>query len=236
MSLQQDAIPGARQKLFGGRARALDLIERMGVLLLFALFVHRMLPRLTDLVLIDAAHPDLIWRAADVNAQALLLVIGEGLAAALILLRRSSATQSQHPLDWLLSFGAVSAPLLLTRPAPAGTLVPAALATALMLAGLLLQIAGKLALWRSFGMVPANRGVRTRGPYRFLRHPIYAGYTLIHIGFLLGFPSLPNTLLYGALLAVEVARLMREEAVLRGDPDYRAYAARVRYRLLPGVF
>jgi protein-S-isoprenylcysteine O-methyltransferase Ste14 len=236
MSLEQNAIPTLRQKLVGGRARALDLAERLGVLLLFLLFLQRMLPRLTDLVLIEAAHPDLIWQAADVNAQALLLVIGEGLVAALILLRRGSATQSQHPLDWVLSFGAVSAPLLLTRPAAAGTLVPAALATALMLAGLAMQIAGKLALWRSFGLVPANRGVRTRGPYRFLRHPIYAGYTLIHIGFLLGFPSLPNALLYATLFAVEVVRLLREEAVLNRDPDYRAYAARVRYRLLPGVF
>ena len=41
---------------------------------------------------------------------------------------------------------------------------------------------------------------------------------------------------YGALLAVEVARLLREEAMLKRDPDYRAYAARVRYRLLPGLF
>jgi protein-S-isoprenylcysteine O-methyltransferase Ste14 len=235
MSLEQNAIPAARERLLG-RELALDLTERIGVLLLFALFVQRIVPRLTDLVLIETAQPDLIWRAADVNAQALLLVIGEGLAAALIVLRRRSATQSRHPLDWLLSFGAVSAPLLLTRPAPAGTLIPAALPTALMLAGLIMQIAGKLALWRSFGLLPANRGVRTRGPYRFLRHPIYAGYTLIHIGFLLGFPSLTNTLLYGALLAVEVARLLREEAVLERDPDYRAYAARVRYRLLPGVF
>jgi protein-S-isoprenylcysteine O-methyltransferase Ste14 len=235
MSLEQNAIPAARERLLG-RELALDLTERIGVLLLFALFVQRIVPRLTDLVLIETAQPDLIWRAADVNAQALLLVIGEGLAAALIVLRRRSATQSRHPLDWLLSFGAVSAPLLLTRPAPAGTLIPAALPTALMLAGLIMQIAGKLALWRSFGLLPANRGVRTRGPYRFLRHPIYAGYTLIHIGFLLGFPSLANALLYGALFAIEVARLLREEAVLNCDPDYRVYAARVRYRLLPGVF
>ena len=238
MSLEQNAtpMPAGRQSLPGGRELALDLAERLAVLLLFALFVQRMLPRLTSLVLIETAQPELIWRAADVNAQALLLVIGEGLAVALILLRRRSATQSQHPLDWLLSFGAVSAPLLLTRPAAAGTLVPAALATALMLAGLLLQITGKLALWRSFGLLPADRGIRTRGPYRVLRHPIYAGYTLTHIGFLLGFPSLPNALLYGALLAVEVARLLREEAMLKRDPDYRAYAARVRYRLLPGLF
>lgn len=238
MSLEQDAtaVDGARRPLPALAAIALDLAERLGVLALFALFVQRMLPRLTDLVLIETARPELIWQAADVNAQALLLVIGEGLGVVLILLRRRSPTLSQHPLDWLLSFGAVSAPLLLTAPAASGTLIPAAAATALMLLGLLLQIAGKLALWRSFGVVPANRGVKTRGPYRIVRHPMYAGYALIHIGFLLGFPSLHNALLYGALFAVSVARLLREEAILNRDPAYRGYAARVRYRLLPGVF
>ncbi len=84
--------------------------------------------------------------------------------------------------------------------------------------------------------MPANRGVKTRGLYRVVRHPIYAGYTLTHIGFLLGFPSLQNAALYAAVFAIEVMRLLREEAVLKRDPAYVDYAARVRYRLLPGVF
>lgn len=81
---------------------------------------------------------------------------------------------------------AASLPLL-ARPAPAGTLIPADLATALMLAGLLVQIAAKAALWRSFGLLPANLGIRTGDPYWLLRHPMYAGYMLTHVGFLLGF-------------------------------------------------
>jgi hypothetical protein len=43
-------------------------------------------------------------------------------------------------------------------------------------------------------------------------------------------------LLYLTAFLVEVARLMREELILNQDPLYRQYAARVRYRLLPGVF
>lgn len=104
------------------------------------------------------------------------------------------------------------------------------------LAGLLVQISGKLALWRRFGLVRANRGVKTGGLYRFVRQPIYAGYTLTHIGFLIGFPSLQNSLLYAAVLAIKIARLTREEGVLQRDPAYQAYATRVRYRLLPGAF
>lgn len=65
---------------------------------------------------------------------------------------------------------------------------------------------------------------------------MYAGYTLTHIGFLLGFPSLANALLCATVLALNVARIMREEAMLERDARYRAYALHVRYRLLPGLF
>ncbi len=225
---------GARAPARLGLAR--DLAERLAVLVLFVLFVHRLLPQLTNLVAVERAHPELIWQAAGINAQLVLLIVAEGLGVVFILMRRRSATLSAHPLDWLLAFGAVTLPLIFTTRAPPGTLIPAEAATALMLTGLLIQIAAKLALARSFGVVPANHGVRTRGPYRLLRHPMYAGYTLTHIGFLIGFPSLHNTLLYAAVLALNVARILREEAILTRDAGYRAYAARVRTRLLPGVF
>ena len=57
-----------------------------------------------------------------------------------------------------------------------------------------------------------------------------------HIGFLLGFPSVQNSILYLAALAIQVARLNREERILRQDPVYQEFASRVRYRLLPGLF
>jgi protein-S-isoprenylcysteine O-methyltransferase Ste14 len=236
MTLEPDAARPARRRFSALLTTdgALDLAERAGVLLLFAVFVHRMLPRLVDLVLIEIAHPEVILPAVSINAQALLLVIAEGLGVLLILIRRRSASLSSQPFDWALSFSAVSAPLLLTTPAPANPYVPEVLSTTLMFAGLLVQISGKLALWRSFGLVPANRGVKTGGLYRFVRHPIYAGYTLTHIGFLIGFPS-QNSLLYAAVLTIEIARLTREEGVLQRDPAYQAYATRVRYRLLPGA-
>jgi protein-S-isoprenylcysteine O-methyltransferase Ste14 len=213
----------------------LDVIERAVVLILFLYFANRMLPQLARLVSTEIAHPELFWLVASKNFDAALLVISESLAVFLILTRRSATTVSTHPLDWALSLIAVTAPLL-AAPATASTSIPPQIATALMFAGMIIQISAKAALWRSYGLIPANRGVKTRGPYRFLRHPMYAGYTLIHIGFLLGFPSLQNFLLYLTTLLIEVARLLREELILKKDPLYREYAARVRYRLLPGVF
>src|SRR5262249_46313353 len=236
------AVGGARPDAFLGwlfslvsKGLALDLIERTIVLMFFLYFANKMLPQLTALITIEIAHPELFWLAASKNLDAALLVISESLGVFLILTRRVAMTVSKHPLDWALSLIAVNAPLLVA-PAPASTFIPSQIATALMFAGMILQISAKAALWRSYGLIPANRGVKISGPYRFVRHPMYAGYTLTHIGFLLGFPSLQNFLLYLTTLLIEVARLMREELILNHDSVYREYAARVRYRLLPGVF
>jgi protein-S-isoprenylcysteine O-methyltransferase Ste14 len=213
----------------------LDIIERAVVLILFLYFANRMLPQLARLITTEIAYPELFWLAASKNLDAALLVISELLGVFLILTRRFAATLSTHPLDWALSLIAVNAPLLAVPAAPS-TFIPSQIATALMFAGMIIQISAKTALWRSYGLIPANRGIKTRGPYHFVRHPMYAGYTLIHIGFLLGFPSLQNFLLYLTTFSIEVARLLREELILTKDPLYREYVTRVRYRLLPGVF
>src|SRR5215471_21522466 len=210
----------------------LDVIERLVVLVLFLYFASRMLPQLARLITIEIAYPELFWLVASKNLDAALLVISESLGVFLILTRRSAMSVSTHPLDWALSLIAVNAPLL-AAPAAANTLVPSQIATALMFAGMITQISAKAAFLRSYGLIPANRGVKTKGPYRFLRHPMYAGYTLTHIGFLIGFPSLHNFLLYLTTFLIEVARLLREELILNKDPLYRQYTTRVRYRLLP---
>jgi protein-S-isoprenylcysteine O-methyltransferase Ste14 len=217
------------------RSLVLDLIERTLVLAFFAYFAYRMLSPLWTLVLLDLAHPEFLTLDPAMHLQAALLVASEALGVALILARRRSDNISSSPLDWALSLVAVNAPFLATGAAPS-TIFPSQICAALMLAGLAIQIAAKATLWRSFGIVPANRGAKTSGLYRIVRHPMYAGYTITHIGFLLGFPSLQNTLLYFTTFAIQVARVFREERILNRDPIYREYAARVRYRFFPRVF
>jgi protein-S-isoprenylcysteine O-methyltransferase Ste14 len=45
-----------------------------------------------------------------------------------------------------------------------------------------------------------------------------------------------NGVLYVAILIAQAFRMMGEERVLRGWDEYQAYAARVRWRRIPGVF
>jgi hypothetical protein len=136
--------------------RILDWVERSVVLILFAYFVLRLAPRLAQLLIVQVNHPELILPAAGISAQAALLIVSELLSVILILARRPSPSLSSYPFDWALCFLAITLPQL-AAPAPAGTVLPAEVATALMLIGLMIQIAVKTALWRSFGIVPANR-------------------------------------------------------------------------------
>ena len=92
--------------------------------------------------------------------------------------------------------------------------------------GLLLVVVGKIALGRSFGVVPANRGVVVRGPYALVRHPIYTGYLITHIAFLMAHPASWNV---SVILLADVALVLRalmEERVLGADMAYQTYCRR----------
>lgn len=109
-------------------------------------------------------------------------------------------------------------------------------AAPLALAGLAVNIVGLVSLGRSFGVVPANRGIVQSGLYQRIRHPLYAGYLLSHLAFVFTYPDLWNIVVWlladGALLF----RMHFEERHLHADPQYRQYQARVPWRLLPGVY
>lgn len=168
------------------------------------------------------------------NPYVALLLISEGLGVAFILLRRPARHSDISPYAATVAFVGTAAPLLV-KVAGHG-LIPPLAGSVMMVAGLLMSIAAKVSLNRSFGVIAANRGVKRQGPYRFLRHPMYAGYAATQIAFLLLNPSLWNLALYALSWSVQLLRIRTEERVLLEDPAYRAYAAEVRYRLAPGLY
>lgn len=198
-------------------SKVVDYAERLFLILLSATFLHAMLANALD-------HPYL-----------LLLAISETLPVLLIIIRRPGE-MVMKPYPFILAFVGTAAPLLV-RPAGGGfQLLPDAAVGALMGLGLGVNVFAKLALWRSFGLAPANRGVRKGGPYRFVRHPMYLGYFLTQVGFLLANLTVANLLKYLVTWVVQLLRIREEEKFLLQDSAYRDLAKRVKFRLVPGLY
>lgn len=184
--------------------------------------------------LILAATPFLMrfTHALEQDPWILGLIMGEMLTVCLLLIRRPGP-MAGHPWAIFVAFVGTFTPLFVS--APDG---PPAIAAGLILmwTGFSISLGAKLSLNRSFGMIAANRGVRRGGLYAVIRHPMYLGYAITHVGFLLVFPNLTNALLYGLTWTFQLLRIREEEKWLRQDPAYEDYAAQVRYRLIPGLY
>lgn len=121
----------------------------------------------------------------------------------------------------------------------AGALVsPSPLVVATQAAAALIWIWARIAFGRRSFHAAANPtagGLVTSGPYRVIRHPIYASAGLFAVAGALAHPSL--VALGGVLLlaAGGAIRIAAEESLLRVRyPDYVAYAARTS-RVIPFV-
>ena len=125
--------------------------------------------------------------------------------------------------------------LLLGPTFPSARLAQAMVAAALALGTWSILAVGR----RSFRVLPEPKAGATliaTGPYRRIRHPMYAALLLAAAGFVLDSPGggrITAAILLTATLGSKVHR--EERALLARDPDYAAYRART-HRIVPGLF
>jgi protein-S-isoprenylcysteine O-methyltransferase Ste14 len=121
--------------------------------------------------------------------------------------------------------------------------------------GLTMQVAGFAAVLASFVLIGwtllsnpyASTAVRIQderghavistGPYAIVRHPMYFGVLLFGLGSGPALGSWWSGLALLPVLVVFVRRTLLEDRMLRAElPGYEAYARRVRFRVVPGIF
>ncbi|MDH4238616.1 MAG: hypothetical protein OEW48_03535 [Phycisphaerae bacterium] len=164
-----------------------------------------------------------------------LLVRNTGITL-VFLLRRPSKVTTKNVKDWITAIGGtfitylyvISGTKLISLP-----LLPAAYVLMVVMA--FLSVVAIINLGRSFGIVPANRGIKTKGFYAVVRHPIYTLYMLHDIGWNFHCFSVHNCCVFVLYCLITYSRAKREESVLRQDPDYQEYALKTRYMFLPGI-
>jgi protein-S-isoprenylcysteine O-methyltransferase Ste14 len=201
------------------RETTADLLARAAVGLLFVL--------LSVTVLEDFARTR--------RLTGLLLLVSEAMVVVLTIFRRRANIVDRSVAAMVVTTISLLGPPLL-RPSDGPAFLPDAATALISAVGLCFVIAGKFSLGRSFGLVPANRGIVESGPYLLVRHPIYTGYLVTHLAFLAAHPRPLNLAIVAIADSALVMRALLEERVLGLDARYRSYCSRVAWHLVPRVF
>ena len=151
--------------------------------------------------------------------------------AAFHLVRSPAKKISLNVYDWVIAI--VGSNVLLFYTSVEGT--DHWIGMAIQVLGCALQVFGMLSLNRSIGYVAANRGIKTDGMYKWVRHPLYFAYNTAFLGFLINHFTISNLVVYLVMVTFLYLRTRCEEAVLSQDPEYQAYQKKVRCRMIPFV-
>jgi protein-S-isoprenylcysteine O-methyltransferase Ste14 len=95
---------------------------------------------------------------------------------------------------------------------------------------------GYLSLKTSIAILPGARPIIASGPYRIIRHPIYATYLHLAVCYTAYFPSIVNALTTIALAIGVLLRVGNEERMLFKSPQYFELKARVPNRYSTVLF
>jgi protein-S-isoprenylcysteine O-methyltransferase Ste14 len=177
----------------------------------------------------------LVWSGTH-SALPILLCLESGLVAYRLNTRLPDQAKAQ---PWSIRFVAwisVLLPLLIQARGP----VPLP-ATVIACLGAALSVWSLVSLGESFGIAPADRGLVYKGPYRFIRHPMYLGALVIAGAAVIGSLRIDalrwqdawNLAILALAFTCSIYRIRKEEAMIEG---YTAYTKVVRWRLIPGVW
>lgn len=103
--------------------------------------------------------------------------------------------------------------------------------------GVAFAVAAMMSLGMNFSFWPEARLLVVRGPYRFVRHPIYLAEIVMSAAILV--PSMRLTLVFGELLVIilQLLRIQAEEKLLaRTFPAFGEFKEVTPYRLIPGLW
>lgn len=126
--------------------------------------------------------------------------------------------------DILVPLAGAALPFALLLSPPRPVIDPGAIFW-LMTAGTALTVWGIWTLRRAFSITVEARELVTRGPYRFIRHPVYAGEIVTAAAVALWRFSWTNAAILAAFVAIQLVRARWEERKLsRALPGYAAFA------------
>src|SRR5258708_5425950 len=165
-----------------------------------------------------------IDQALQGSITAWFLAAQSALTAFLIIFRKPPQRTSPWPIEMIAWLSSI---------APLGIIVSRTTTSLFVIPGLIFSIWSLIAIGDSFSIAPSERGLVQRGPFRLLRHPMYAGELYSMIAQCAANHVFWNFLILILFCVTLYMRIIEEESILNG---YYRYTRVVRWRLLPGVW
>lgn len=160
-----------------------------------------------------------------------------GVQLILFLFRRAPLAKAPGFLPRLAGFIGAGLIFLLLA-VPRVTLSPniSALSLGVVMVATLAGIASAATLGRAFSVLPQARLFVTRGPYKYIRHPLYLAEQIGNCALAMQFKQPWGALIALASFAAQFPRMHYEEQILRATfPDYANYATRT-WRFIPLLY
>lgn len=178
-------------------------------------------------------YNNFVFLSADFRFSVLLLATFNLMLTIIILTRRAACKVSLNPSDIIITmFGTYA--ILFTQ--GVGSQQEILALQVIGGIGIIISFTGLITLNKSFGLLPADRGIVSNGIYQLVRHPIYAGYFISNICFLCQNYSPRNLMCFSLFAIFESWRILREENLLMQNTEYAEYAMRTRWRIIPWVW
>lgn len=169
----------------------------------------------------------------DHSMSSLMHFLYETMLVIFILMRNSANDVSENYQDWIVGILGTVLPLMLR---PAEVPVEYAFLISFQVVGFTISAIGLMSLNKSIGIVAANRGIKTNGIYKYIRHPLYAGYFISLIAFMSQNFTMYNLSILAVFIIMQLGRIFAEEKILLQDPEYKAYAEQTKWRLFPYIW
>ena len=110
------------------------------------------------------------------------------------------------------------------------------IASLLYAIGFIIVMLSLFSLGQSFAVTPMLSKIKTQYIYRYVRHPMYLGESMMLFSCVLASETIMSILIFFLYIANTLLRIQEEEKLLLQTDEYKEYCSKTRWKLFPYIW